>query len=94
MNCCDFGENFKKLRKSRNITQKEFTTHSSTRDGSVCSSYKPFNDTPYLLTKGLRGVHLVSKQVFYFRKSAIAFAIAVFLLWTKDWEGQRTLKGK
>ena len=23
MNCCDFGENFKKLRKSRNITQKE-----------------------------------------------------------------------
>ena len=22
MNCCDFGENFKKLRKSRNITQK------------------------------------------------------------------------
>ena len=30
MNCCDFGENFKKLRKSRNITQKEFATHSST----------------------------------------------------------------
>lgn len=23
MNCCDFGENFKKLRKSRNLTQKE-----------------------------------------------------------------------
>lgn len=23
MNCCDFGENFKKLRKSRNITQKK-----------------------------------------------------------------------
>jgi len=26
MNCCDFGENFKKLRKSRNITQKELGT--------------------------------------------------------------------
>ena len=23
MNCCDFGENFKKLRKNRNLTQKE-----------------------------------------------------------------------
>ena len=23
MNCCDFGENFKKLRKCRNLTQKE-----------------------------------------------------------------------
>ena len=23
MNCCDFGENFKKLRKTRNLTQKE-----------------------------------------------------------------------
>lgn len=26
MNCCDFGENFKRLRKSRNITQKELGT--------------------------------------------------------------------
>lgn len=26
MNCCDFGENFKKLRKSRNLTQKEMGT--------------------------------------------------------------------